>query len=101
MSNTTTQNKIQPAGIKVGGKQTCLASLSTKVLNPTNPEFDRHDFRAQIYASCAISSLATHLPFVVSDAERFCSNPSAENLAHLDASLQLLAERVNSELRKR
>jgi len=101
MSNTATQNKIQLAGIKVGGKKTCLASLSTKVLNPTNPKFSRDDFRAQIYASCAISSLATRLQYVVSDAERFCSNPSAENLAQLEKTLQLLANRVSDELRKR
>ena len=98
MSNTATQNNIKLSVIKVGEKQASFKLLGTLVLRPTNPEFDRHDFRTQINASCALEALANQLPYAVLNAEKFCSNPSAKNLERLNASLKLLVERANSHL---
>ena len=98
MSNTTTQNKIKLAVIKVGEKQASFKLLGNLVLRPTNPEFDRHDFSTQVTASCALTALANQLPYVVLNAEKFCFNPTDVNLGQLDRSLKLLTELVNSKL---
>jgi hypothetical protein len=96
MSNTATKTKIQLAGIKVGRKVTNLSLLQKEILKPTNPEFKRRDFNSQINVSCTLGILADQLPHIVSDSKKFCSNPTAENLAHVEASLLLLSGRINN-----
>jgi len=102
MSNTTTKTKIQLAGIKVGRKVTDLSLLQKEVLKPTNftsPEYNRRNFNSQINVSCTLGVLADHLPHIVSESQKFCSNPTAENIGHLETSLLLLASRIKNLIR--
>jgi hypothetical protein len=98
MSNTTNQIKIQRAGIKVGGKVTSLVSLKSKVLNADSSKLDKKDATIQVDAHCALSVLSIHLPFIVSDAEKFSTSPTKGNLSDLYVSLKLLANRINKHL---
>jgi hypothetical protein len=98
MSNTTNQIKIQRAGIKVGGKVTSLVSLKSKVLNADSSKLDKKDATIQVDVHYALSVLSIHLPFIVSDAEKFSTSPTKGNLSDLCVSLKLLANRINQHL---